>query len=104
MQINEEFSEAECELAIELANLNQLEESREHFLNALEINPNFAKAYFHYGLLLIKVNDIEEAKNNFDKVTEIDQNYSPAYFYKAFLLKMQMILMRLVKIMKLQLT
>ena len=80
------FFEAECELAIELAKLDNAEEAREHFLNSLEINPNYSKAYFHYGLLLIKVNDIEEAKNNFDKVTEINQYFSPAYFHKAKLL------------------
>ena len=65
---------------------DELDESRNHFLNSLEINPNYADAYYHYGLLLIELKDHEEAKNTFDKVTEIDQNYSSAYFFKARIL------------------
>ncbi len=87
--IKDNIFEIHNNLGIVFLNINELENSINHFEKAIKLNPEFSVSYFNLGVVYEKLNDSKNATKNYLKVIELDKKNFIACFNIGNLFKLE---------------
>ena len=89
ISINNNIFEIHNNLGIVFLNLNELENSINHFEKAIELNPKFSVTYFNLGVVYEKLNNFKNSTKNYLKAIQLDKKNFNAYFNIGNLYKLE---------------